>query len=289
MDPVSRFGQDDRVEDPLARPLKLACGVTLPNRVAKAAMTEGLADPQDQPSARHLRLYQRWADGGLGLPVYHEFIAKHGEWLRLAADGRIVAKARIAAPVPALQPAAAVFDEQRAVALLREDFSGIEHPSVVDLGTGSGAIALAVRHAHPAARLVATDASADALEVARANADRLQLPVETALGSWWQAVPGRHFELALSNPPYIAGSDPHLASLHAEPGSALTPGPTGLEALDQIIDAAPAHLVPGGWLLLEHGFDQAQAVRDRLRAQGFRHVQTRPDLFGHARCSGGHL
>lgn len=176
-----------------------------------------------------------------------------------------------------------------AVALLREDFSGIEHPSVVDLGTGSGAIALAVRHAHPAARLVATDASADALEVARANADRLQLPVETALGSWWQAVPGRHFELALSNPPYIAGSDPHLASLHAEPGSALTPGPTGLEALDQIIDAAPAHLVPGGWLLLEHGFDQAQAVRDRLRAQGFRHVQTRPDLFGHARCSGGHL
>lgn len=176
-----------------------------------------------------------------------------------------------------------------AVSLLHEDLSGIEHPSVVDLGTGSGAIALAVNHSHPAARVVATDASADALEVARENADRLQLPVELALGSWWQAVPGRRFELALSNPPYIAGGDAHLAALHAEPDSALTPGPTGLEALDQIIDAAPAHLAPGGWLLLEHGFDQADAVRERLRANGFRRVQTRLDLSGQPRCSGGHL
>lgn len=176
-----------------------------------------------------------------------------------------------------------------AVALLREELTGVEQPSVVDLGTGSGAIALAVRHAHPAARVVATDASADALDVARANAHRLQAPIELALGSWWQAVPGRRFELALSNPPYIAGGDVHLAALHAEPDSALTPGPTGLEALEQIIGSAPAHLAPGGWLLLEHGFDQADAVRERLRASGFRLVQTRIDLSGQPRCSGGQL
>ncbi len=176
-----------------------------------------------------------------------------------------------------------------AVALLQGELAGLEHPEVVDLGTGSGAIALALRHAHPAAQVVATDASADALDVARANAQRLQLPLETAKGSWWQAVAGRRFVLAVSNPPYIAGGDPHLGALHAEPGSALSPGPTGLEALDAIIADAPAHLAPGGWLLLEHGFDQAEAVRGRLLARGFRRVQTRCDLAGQPRCSGGQL
>ena len=176
-----------------------------------------------------------------------------------------------------------------AVALLRSELAGVEKPPVVDLGTGSGAIALAVRHAHPAAQVLATDASADALDVARANAQRLQLPLETATGSWWRAVAGRRFALALSNPPYIAMGDPHLAALHAEPASALAPGPTGLEALEAIIDAAPAHLSPGGWLLLEHGFDQAEAVRQRLLARGFQLVQTRLDLSGQPRCSGGHL
>jgi release factor glutamine methyltransferase len=176
-----------------------------------------------------------------------------------------------------------------AVDLLRGELARVDNPAVVDLGTGSGAIALAVRHAHPAARVVATDVSADALEVASANADRLQVPIETVRGAWWRAIPGRRFVLALSNPPYIAGGDPHLAALHAEPDSALTPGPTGLEALVEIIDAAPAHLEPGGWLLLEHGFDQAEAVRERLQARGFRQVQTRMDLSGQPRCTGGHL
>lgn len=176
-----------------------------------------------------------------------------------------------------------------AVTLLRGELAEVENPAVIDLGTGSGAIALAVRHAHPAARVVATDASVHALEVARANAERLQIPIETVRGSWWHAVPGRRFALALSNPPYISGGDPHLAALHAEPVSALTPGPTGLEALSAIVDAAPAHLVPGGWLLLEHGFDQADAVRERLQAHGFLGVQTRVDLSGQPRCTGGHL
>jgi release factor glutamine methyltransferase len=229
----------------------------------------------DDARARFEHLVSRRARGE---PCAYLLGAKEFHGLELRVDARVL--------VP--RPDTEILVDW-AVALLRQEMSGIVHPTVVDLGTGSGAIALAVRHDHPAARVVATDASADALAVARENADRLQLPVEMARGSWWQAVPGRRFELALSNPPYIAGGDPHLVALHAEPDAALTPGPTGLEAFEQIIDSAPAHLAPGGWLLLEHGFDQADTVRERLRASGFRLVQTRFDLAGQPRCSGGHL
>ena len=160
--------------------------------------------------------------------------------------------------------------------------------SVVDLGTGSGAIALAVKHAHPAASLFATDVSTAALELARANAHRLALDVEFAEGSWWHAVPQRRFHLVLSNPPYIAAGDAHLAALTHEPTLALTPGGDGLGALRCIVDGATAHLEPGGWLLLEHGFDQADAVQALLRDQGFAGIQTRHDIAGQPRCSGGH-
>ena len=160
--------------------------------------------------------------------------------------------------------------------------------SVIDLGTGSGAIALAVKHAHPAAAVVATDVSAAALEVARANARRLALQVEFVEGSWWQAAAQRRFSLVLSNPPYIAGGDQHLAELSHEPTLALTPGGDGLGALRGIVAGAAAHLEPAGWLLLEHGFDQADAVQALLRAQGFIGVHTRRDLAGQPRCSGAH-
>ena len=170
-----------------------------------------------------------------------------------------------------------------------ELLAGPAHPSVIDLGTGSGAIALAVKHAHPAAVVVATDVSAAALDVARANARRLALEVEYVEGSWWQAAAQRRFHLVLSNPPYIAGDDHHLAALSHEPTLALTPGGDGLGALRSIVAGAAAHLEPGGWLLLEHGFDQADAVQALLRAQGFVGVQTRCDLAGQPRCSGAHL
>ncbi len=170
-----------------------------------------------------------------------------------------------------------------------ELLAGLEHPSVIDLGTGSGAIALAVKHAHPAAAVVATDVSAAALEVARANAGWLALHVEFVEGSWWQAAAHRRFSLVLSNPPYIAGGDQHLAALSHEPTLALTPGGDGLDALRCIVAGAAVHLEPGGWLLLEHGFDQADAVQALLRAQGFVSVQTRRDLAGQPRCSGAHL
>jgi release factor glutamine methyltransferase len=162
----------------------------------------------------------------------------------------------------------------------------VAEPAVLDLGTGSGAIALAIKSAWPAARVTAIDASPGALQVARANAVRLGLDVEFACSDWWQALKGRHFDLALCNPPYVAGADPHLRTLRHEPDSALTTGGSGLEALLQVIEAAPPHLTPG-WLLLEHGADQAAAVREALAECGYADVQTRVDLAGLDRCSGG--
>ena len=160
---------------------------------------------------------------------------------------------------------------------------------VVDLGTGSGAIALALKHRRPAALVTATDADAGALAVAQINTERLGLAITLRRGHWWGAVPEQRFALALSNPPYIAQGDAHLAALHHEPTVALTPGPAGLESLHEIVRDAPAHLLPGAWLLLEHGFDQAPTVQDLLRERGFAQVSTRKDLAGHDRCTGGRL
>lgn len=159
-------------------------------------------------------------------------------------------------------------------------------PRVLDLGTGSGAIALAVAHTHPAAQVTAVDASEGALRTARLNGERLGLSVNWRLGSWFEAVAGERFDLILSNPPYIAEHDPHLPDLRFEPRSALTAGADGLDDLRTIIQQAPAHLNPGGWLLLEHGWDQAEAVAQLLRDRGFLGVDHRHDLGGHARCTG---
>jgi release factor glutamine methyltransferase len=161
---------------------------------------------------------------------------------------------------------------------------------VLDLGTGSGAIALALQHARPDAQVTAVDASAGALEVARGNAARLGLPVRFLQGDWCDALPvGERYDLIASNPPYIAAADGHLAALVHEPLSALAAGADGLDDLRRIITQAPAHLAPGGWLLLEHGWDQAALVRELLQAAGFAEVQSRQDLAGIERCSGGLL
>ncbi len=156
----------------------------------------------------------------------------------------------------------------------------------LDLGTGSGAIALAVKAQRPDVAVTATDASAEALTVARANAERLGLAVSFHQGSWLDAVPGQHFDLIASNPPYIAEGDPHLQALEHEPISALTAGADGLDDLRTIIARAHHALHPGGWLLLEHGHDQAPAVRDLLEQHGFEAVGSRTDLAGIERCSG---
>lgn len=174
-----------------------------------------------------------------------------------------------------------------ALELLGASSPGPTLRKVADLGTGSGAIALAVKHGCPGAVVTATDASAAALQVAQGNALRLGLAIKTLEGSWWQPLAGSRFDLILSNPPYIAEGDAHLAALSHEPVLALTPGGDGLDALRTLTRGATAHLEPGGWLLLEHGFDQHEAVQAMLHDQGFAAVQTRRDLGGQPRCTGG--
>ncbi len=158
---------------------------------------------------------------------------------------------------------------------------------VLDLGTGSGAIALAIQHHRPQAQVVAVDASEGALRIAQGNAQKLGLPVQFLHGSWLQPVQGQRFDLIVSNPPYIAEGDPHLAALTHEPLTALTAGPDGLDDIRQIVTQAPHHLVPGGWLLLEHGYDQAVAVTQLLQQGAYAAVQTKQDLGGQNRCTGG--
>ena len=160
-------------------------------------------------------------------------------------------------------------------------------PHIADLGTGSGAIGLAIKHSRPDALVIAVDASADAIAVATANANRLELEIVTHVGSWYAPLASQTFDLIVSNPPYVADGDAHLAQLPHEPISALVAGKDGLNDLRQIVTQAAEHLKPGAWLLLEHGFDQAQAVQDILGNQGFVSVQSRQDLAGILRCTGG--
>jgi release factor glutamine methyltransferase len=162
----------------------------------------------------------------------------------------------------------------------------IDKPRVIDLGTGSGAIALAIKKACPRAAVQATDISADALEVARSNATRLSLDVTLSRTAWLDGVEG-FFDLIVSNPPYIAEHDEHLQALGHEPEGALVSGPHGLDDLRVIVRQAPARLAEGGWLMLEHGWDQAPRVRDLLQAAGFGYVASVRDLAGIERVTGG--
>lgn len=166
---------------------------------------------------------------------------------------------------------------------------GVPDARVADLGTGSGSIALALAARCPGLHITAVDISEVALATARRNAHRLALEVTFRHGSWWQALTPSDgpFDLVVSNPPYIAEGDPHLAALHHEPLTALVSGPDGLDAVRQILAGAPGWLQPDGWLLFEHGHDQSAAVAALMARDGWRDVAHRRDLAGHVRCTGG--
>jgi len=170
--------------------------------------------------------------------------------------------------------------------------AGPDRWAVADLGTGSGAIAVSLALACPRAAVTATDASAAALAVAAGNAQRLGARVDFRQGDWYGALPpGARYHLIVANPPYIAAGDAHLqeGDLRHEPPAALTDGADGLSALRVLAVGAPARLAPGGAVWLEHGWDQAQAVRALLAAAGLRGVASRRDLAGIERISGGYL
>ena len=163
--------------------------------------------------------------------------------------------------------------------------------SVLDLGTGSGCVAITIARLRPAASVTAVDASPQALEVAQRNAVREGVKVRFLQGSWYQPLGGERFDLIRSNPPYVAAGDPHLREdgLPFEPELALVAGPGGLEALHHIVSGAAEHLDCRGWVLLEHGHDQGDAVAALLRSAGFAQISTHADLAGIARVTGGRL
>lgn len=220
---------------------------------------------------------QRWHDlctqRQQGTPV--AYLTGHKEFygLNLAVDARVLD------PRPDTETLV-----DWALELIPEDSAN----RVVDLGTGSGAIALALQSQRPAAQVIAVDASADALAVAQSNARALNLPVQFAHGSWLEPLSELPaVDLIVSNPPYIRADDPHLAALTHEPLSALASGADGLEDIRSIIAQAPARFKAGGWLIFEHGWDQAADVAQLMQTAGFVQVQHRQDLAGIERCTGG--
>ena len=232
-----------------------------------------LAHDQDELAAADARLYQQLcARRATGEPLAYIVGRKEFFALELLVDPRVL--------VPRPETETLVEWALEVLGCLPRGCR------VIDLGTGSGAIALSIKHACPAALVEAVDASAGALEVAAANASVLGLELALRLASWLTGTTGR-YDLIVSNPPYVAQADPHLAALQHEPLSALAAGAEGLDEIRTIITQAPAHLKPGGWLLLEHGWDQAGAVRDLLQRAGFADVRSRRDLAGTERCSGG--
>jgi len=232
--------------------------------------------PEHEPDASQVAQFERLVDAREhGEPVAY-LIGHRGFW---TFDLQVTSAALIPRP-----------ETELLVELALERLLQDTPTRIADLGTGSGAIALALASERPRARVLATDVSADALALARANAARLGLRnVEFAEGDWCEALGDAVFDVIASNPPYIADGDAHLAQgdLRFEPASALSSGVEGLDAIRTIIAQAPAQLVADGWLLLEHGWEQAAAVRTLLESSGYREVGSFRDNAQHERVTLG--
>jgi release factor glutamine methyltransferase len=239
-----------------------------------------LAYAQDTPTPAQTALAEQYFQRRLNSePVAYITGFKEFYGLRLAVDKRV------------LDPRD---DTETLVDWALELLPPNQSAQVLDLGTGSGAIALAIKSQRPLAQVTATDASQDALAVASGNADKLGLQVNFILSSaaqpnWFASLGDQRFHFILSNPPYIAEGDVHLPALNHEPALALTSGEDGLDAIRSIIAQAAQHLEPKGWLLLEHGYDQAGLVQALLMQSGFSQIATRQDLGGQARCTGAQI
>ncbi len=233
-------------------------------------------------------------------PVIAPAYAQFAEWVERRAAGEplayLVGETEFRGRVFQVSPEVLIPrpETEVLIELALEKLQGLEAPRILDLGTGSGIVAISLALECPAATLVAVDVEKGAISIARNNAGRLGATIDFRHGDWFAPVAGEHFDLIVSNPPYVAEDDPHLAlnGLPFEPRIALTDGDTGgdgLACIRHIVAAAPAHLQTGGWLLFEHGYDQAAASRNLLTTAGFKTAFTHPDLAGIDRVSGGQL
>lgn len=230
-------------------------------------------------------------------PVMAPAYAQFAEWVARRAAGEplayLVGEAEFRGRVFQVSPAVLIPrpETEVLIELALEKMQGLAAPKVVDLGTGSGIVAISLALECPAAAIAAVDLSKQAISVARNNAGRLRASVDFRAGDWYMPLAGERFDLIVSNPPYVADGDPHLAlnGLPFEPQMALTDGADGLECIRRIVAGAADHLNPGGWLLFEHGYDQGEASRNLLTAAGFKSASTFPDLAGIDRVSGAQL
>lgn len=262
------------VDDPRREAQALLCAVT---GLARAALFAKADEPLDAAIAGRVEeaVQRRCA----GEPLAY-IVGRRGFW---TLEVEVTPDVLVPRPETELLVERALYHGDAATA------AG-QHCRVLDLGTGSGAIALALASERPGWQVTAVDVSAAALAVARRNAQRLGLArLRLLQGSWFEPVRTERFDLVISNPPYVAADDRAMddPGLRHEPRLALTPGPDALAALRTIASQAPAHLAADGWLLLEHGANQACGVRALLEKQGYAHVGSHRDLAGHERVTEG--
>ncbi len=230
-------------------------------------------------------------------PVSEPAYAQFAEWVARRAAGEplayLVGEAEFRGRVFQVSPAVLIPrpETELLIELALGKLPGWPAPRILDLGTGSGIVAISLALECPPATVTAVDLSAQALAVARNNAGRLGASVDFRESDWFGSLAGEGFDVIVANPPYVAAGDPHLAlnGLPHEPQMALTDDGDGLDCIRRIVADAPAHLAPAGWLLFEHGYDQGQASRNLLTAAGFKAASTFPDLAGIDRVSGGYL